>query len=100
MQVLIDPNEFMVAQDRMFASINNVNSDLLIISIIIFVLVVIYLLSFYKYLDVLGLGKYQAISICVPYDHVVSSLSVLVVFLVSVATELVGSLIFYYLIVV
>src|SRR5699024_1015823 len=33
MQVLIDPNEFMVAQDRMFASINNVNSDLLYISL-------------------------------------------------------------------
>src|SRR5690625_5593193 len=26
MQVLIDPNEFMVAQDKMFASINNVNT--------------------------------------------------------------------------
>ena len=31
MQVLIDPNEFMIAQDRMFASINNVNTDLVYI---------------------------------------------------------------------
>src|SRR5690625_1720609 len=28
MQVLIDPNEFMIAQDKMFASINNVNTNL------------------------------------------------------------------------
>ncbi|MFS8580766.1 MAG: iron chelate uptake ABC transporter family permease subunit, partial [Novibacillus thermophilus] len=32
MQVLIDPNEFLVVQDRMFASINNVNRELLFIS--------------------------------------------------------------------
>src|SRR5690625_578434 len=100
MQVLIDPNEFMVAQDRMFASINNVNSDLLIISIIIFVLVVIYLLRFYKYLDVLALGKEQAINLGVPYDHVVRHLLMIVVILVSVATALVGPIIFLGLIVV
>src|SRR5690625_7904054 len=28
MQVLIDPNEFMIAQDKMFASINNINTDI------------------------------------------------------------------------
>src|SRR5690625_784258 len=100
MQVLIDPNEFMVAQDRMFASINNVNSDLLIISIIIFVLVVIYLLRFYKYLDVLALGKEQAINLGVPYDHVVRHLLMIVVILVSVATALVGPITFLGLIVV
>src|SRR5699024_10270537 len=37
MQVLIDPNEFMVAQDKMFASINNVNTNLIYISIILIV---------------------------------------------------------------
>src|SRR5690625_2028799 len=100
MQVLIDPNEFTLAQDRMFASINNVNSDLLIISIIIFVLVVIYLLRFYKYLDVFALGKEQAINLGVPYDHVVRHLLMIVVILVSVATALVGPITFLGLIVV
>src|SRR5699024_9631649 len=28
MQVLIDPNEFMLVQDKMFASVNNVNTNL------------------------------------------------------------------------
>lgn len=100
MQVLIDPNEFMVAQDRMFASINNVNSDLLYISIIIFVLILLYLLRFYKYLDVLALGKDQAINLGVPYHHVVKHLLVIVVILVSVSTALIGPITFLGLIVV
>lgn len=29
MQVLIDPNEFQIVQDRMFASFNNINTDVL-----------------------------------------------------------------------
>src|SRR5699024_11139224 len=37
MQVLIDPNEFMVAQDKMFASINNVNTSLVYLSIILMI---------------------------------------------------------------
>src|SRR5690625_365761 len=100
MQVLIDPNEFMVAQDRMFASINNVNSDLLYISLLIFGIVLIYLLKFHKYLDVLALGKDQAINLGVPYDHVVKHLFVIVVILVSVATALVGPVTFIGLLVV
>lgn len=100
MQVLIDPNEFMVAQDRMFASINNVNSDLLYISLFIFGMVIIYLLKFHKFLDVLALGKDQAINLGVPYDHVVKHLLIIVVILVSVATALVGPITFLGLIVV
>ena len=56
MQVLIDPNEFMIAQDRMFASINNVNTDLVYLSVIITIVVVLYFTRLYKYLDVL-VGK-------------------------------------------
>lgn len=32
MQVLIDPNEFLIVQDKMFASFNNIHTDLLIIT--------------------------------------------------------------------
>src|SRR5699024_7544953 len=35
MQVLIDPTAFMVAQDRMFASVNNVNTNVVYLSIIL-----------------------------------------------------------------
>src|SRR5690625_3035383 len=54
MQVLIDPNEFMVAQDKMFASINNVNTNLVYLSIVLLIVVVLYFIRFYKYLDVLA----------------------------------------------
>src|SRR5699024_3215552 len=40
MQVLIDPNEFMVAQDKMFATVNNVNMILDYLSILQIVMVV------------------------------------------------------------
>ncbi|GAA0419790.1 MAG: iron chelate uptake ABC transporter family permease subunit [Bacillota bacterium] len=100
MQVLIDPNEFMVAQDRMFASINNVNTNLVYISIVIFVLLIIYLMRYYKYLDVLGLGKDNAINLGVPYNRVVKHLLIIVAIFISMATALVGPMTFLGLLVV
>lgn len=100
MQVLIDPNEFMVAQDRMFASINNVNADLVYLSLGLIVIVVIYFARFYKYLDVLSLGKDDAINLGVPYDYVVKRLLIVVVILISVATALIGPITFLGLLVV
>src|SRR5699024_12561774 len=63
MQVLIDPNEFMVAQDRMFASINNVNKSLVYLSLGLMLLVTLYFIRFYNYLDVLALGKDHAVNL-------------------------------------
>src|SRR5699024_3237329 len=100
MQVLIDPNEFMVAQDKMFASINNINGDLVYISIVVIALVIIYFLRFYKYLDVLALGKDESINLGVPYDYVVKRLLIIVAILISVATALVGPIVFLGLLVV
>ncbi|MDF1510738.1 iron chelate uptake ABC transporter family permease subunit [Robertmurraya sp. DFI.2.37] len=94
MQVLIDPNEFMIVQDRMFASFNNVNTDLLIVSILFIVLAGLYFARFYKYLDVLSLGKEQAINLGVDYDYVVKRLLIIVAVLISVATALVGPITF------
>src|SRR5699024_10785203 len=50
MQVLIDPNEFMVAQDKMFASVNNVNTSLVYLSLVLIIIVLLYFIPFYKYL--------------------------------------------------
>ncbi|WP_226035979.1 iron chelate uptake ABC transporter family permease subunit [Aquibacillus saliphilus] len=94
MQVLIDPNEFFVIQNSMFASFNNVNTDILYLSIGIIVVVLLYFVRFYKYLDVLSLGKEQAINLGVDYDFVVKRLLIIVAILVSVATALVGPILF------
>ncbi|HIV75262.1 MAG TPA: iron chelate uptake ABC transporter family permease subunit [Candidatus Pseudogracilibacillus intestinigallinarum] len=100
MQVLIDPNEFMVAQDKMFASINNVNTSLVYLSIILMIGVVIYFSRYYKYLDVLALGKDHATNLGVPYDFVVKRLLIVVAILISIATALIGPITFLGLLVV
>lgn len=100
MQVLIDPNEFMIAQDKMFASINNVNSNLVYLSIIIIAVVVAYFLRLYKYLDVIGLGRDEAINLGVPYEYVVKRLLIIVTVIISVATALIGPITFLGLLVV
>ncbi|WP_096270894.1 iron chelate uptake ABC transporter family permease subunit [Paucisalibacillus globulus] len=100
MEVLIDPNEFMVAQDRGFASINNVHKDLVYLSIGIIILALLYFWRFYKYLDVLALGKDDAVNLGVSYDYVVKRLLIIVAVLTAVATALVGPITFLGLLVV
>ena len=100
MQVIIDPNEFTVVQDQMFASINNINTELVYLSIVIVILVLIYFMRYYKYLDVLALGKDQAINLGVPYDPIVKRLLIVVAILISVSTALIGPITFLGLIVV
>lgn len=94
MQVLIDPNEFMIVQNRMFASFNNVQTDLLYVSIAMVVITLAYTLRFYKYLDVLSLGKEHAINLGIDYDRIVKQLMVIVAILIATATALVGPIMF------
>lgn len=100
MQVLIDPNEFLLIQDKMFASFNNINTDLLYISLALIVLVMLYFIKLTKYLDVLSLGKEQAVNLGIDYDYVVKRLLVVVAILISVSTALVGPITFLGLLVV
>ncbi|SDH61124.1 iron complex transport system permease protein [Alteribacillus persepolensis] len=94
MQVLIDPNEFQVVQDQMFASFNNIHTELLLLSIAGFVIVLFYLIPFLKYLDVLSLGKDHAVNLGIDYDYVVKRLLLIVVVLISISTALVGPITF------
>jgi iron complex transport system permease protein len=98
-QVLIDPNEFQIVQDRMFASFNNINSDLVWLALVIIVLVMIYAWRFVKYLDVLSLGREMAINLGVPYDSIVKQMLVIVAIFISISTALVGPITFFGLIV-
>jgi len=100
MQMLIDPNEFLIVQDKMFASFNNINTNILLLSIIIVAGVVIYTLRFSKFFDVMSLGKDQAINLGIDYDRVVKNMLIVVAILVSVATALVGPITFLGLLVV
>jgi iron complex transport system permease protein len=94
MEVLIDPNEFLILQGKMFASFNNVSSDLLILSTIVLALTTLYFMRFVKYLDVISLGKDEAINLGINYDYVVKRLLVIVSIYVSISTALVGPITF------
>src|SRR5699024_9615596 len=87
-------------QDKMFASVNNVNTSLVYLSIILIVLVVLYYIRFHRYLDVLALGKDQATNIGVPFNYVVKCFLIIVALLIYIATSLIGLMIFLGLIVV
>ncbi|GAF66280.1 ABC transporter permease protein [Bacillus sp. TS-2] len=94
LQVLIDPNEYLNVQNRLFASFNNVHSELLWISIGIFIFVTIIFYPQLKYLDVLSLGRDQAINLGVNYDKTVKWLLIFIAILISIATALVGPITF------
>lgn len=94
LQKLIDPNEFLVIQDKMFASFNNVNSDLLWISLAGVLGVALYFAKFAKYLDVLALGRDHAVNLGVSYEYVVKRMLIVVAVLISISTALVGPITF------
>ena len=48
MEMIIDPNELVVIQDKSFASFNNINDDLLTISIVSLFAISLYFLAFHQ----------------------------------------------------
>ncbi|MGG3235065.1 iron chelate uptake ABC transporter family permease subunit [Priestia flexa] len=100
MQVLIDPNEFLMVQDRMFASFNNVQTELLFLSFLLIIILSVYGSRYVKYLDVLSLGREEAINLGIDYDAVTKKLLVLIAIFISIATALVGPITFLGLLVV
>lgn len=100
MQMVIDPSEFLIVQDKMFASFNNVNTGLLFLSTIIIILCLAYSYDYIRDLDVMSLGREEAINLGVDYDKVVKKMMVVVAILVSVSTALVGPITFLGLLVV
>ena len=94
MQVLIDPIEFLSVQDKMMASFNNVNTEILLISTIVIILTFAYCYDLIKVLDVMSLGRDEAINLGVNYDKMVKKMLVVVMILTSVSTALVGPITF------
>ena len=99
MQMLIDPNDFFMIQNKMFASFNRINVDVLTYSLILLVPTFIVGFRFNKKLDVLALGRDQAISLGINYNRAVLSILVIISILTSISTALVGPITFLGLIV-
>jgi len=94
MQVLIDPNEFLVLQGRLFASFNNIDTELLWVALAVFVAAGAYALRFVKTLDAMSLGRDHAVNLGVDYEAVVKKLLAVIAVLISAATALVGPITF------
>lgn len=94
LQMILDPNEFLIAQSRLFATFNNVRAPALALAAGALALAALYAAPYCKYLDVLGLGREHAINLGVDYNRVVRRLWLAVILLTAVTTALVGPITF------
>ncbi|WP_079710883.1 iron chelate uptake ABC transporter family permease subunit [Paraliobacillus ryukyuensis] len=94
MQVLIDPNDFLSVQNKLFASFNSIHTAIIPYAFGIILLSLAYFWRFIKYLDVMALGKSHAINLGINYDYMVKRLLIIIAVWISVATALVGPILF------
>jgi len=94
MQLLIDPNDFFIVQGKMFASFNKINEGLLWYSAGILAVVLAVGMALTRYLDVIALGRDQAISLGLNYNRMIRVFLVLIAIMVSVSTALAGPVTF------
>ena len=99
LQVIIDPVEYESLQVRLFASFTNVKSELLYLSAGILIAAFIYGSIILKDLDVMSLGRANAINLGVNYDQRVLNVLILSSILLATSTALVGPITFLGLIV-
>lgn len=95
----MDPNEYDSLLTSLVASFNNVNVEIILLSIITIVVIIFALRNDLAVLDVITLGKDQAINLGVDYNKTIKRLLLGVVLFISVATALVGPVSFLGLIV-
>lgn len=99
LQRVIDPNEFLVVQDRLFASFNRVDGQLLAVSALVVLAVAVAVWRRAGVLDVLALGRDAAINLGIDHRREVMRVLVMVSILVAVSTALVGPVTFFGLLV-
>lgn len=91
---IMDPNEYDTLLTTLVASFSNVNSEIMILSITVLLIVAIAIRKELYILDVLTLGKEQAINLGVDYDASIRKLLLGVTLYIAVATAMVGPLAF------
>lgn len=99
LQRLINPNDFVVLQDRLFANFNAVDGSLIAASAALVLLVTLGLWGMSHTFDVLALGRDPAISLGLDHGRAVTLILVMVVVLVATSTALVGPVTFFGLLV-
>ncbi|EAH6799890.1 iron ABC transporter permease [Campylobacter coli] len=99
-EILINPDEFMIIQGRMFASFDNIAFDVLALAYIVTLLSFIWIFRYMKFLDPLSLGKDLSINLGINYQKISKHLMIIIAILTSISTALVGPITFLGLLVV
>ncbi|WP_283675063.1 iron chelate uptake ABC transporter family permease subunit [Butyricicoccus sp. Marseille-Q5471] len=87
---IMDPNEYDTLLSTLVASFSNINSEVILLSLLLLALLIFVLRKELALLDVLTLGKDQAINLGVDYDRCVRRLLLGVTLCIAVATAMVG----------
>ena len=90
----MDPNEYDTLLASLVASFSNINTEIIIFSVVVLAVVILALRNDLKVLDVLTLGKDQAINLGVDYDRSIRRLLLGVTLFIAVATAMVGPISF------
>ncbi len=91
---VMDPNEYDVLLTTLVAGFDHVNSEIIGLSVVLIACIIFFFRKDLKVLDVLTLGKNQAINLGVDYDKTVTKLLIGIVLFITIATALVGPISF------
>lgn len=91
---IMDPNEYDTLLTSLVASFSNINSGIITFSVILLVIIALALRKEIRLLNVLTLGKEQAINLGVDYDKSIRKLLLGVTLYITVATAMVGPISF------
>ncbi|PHK50362.1 iron chelate uptake ABC transporter family permease subunit [Staphylococcus edaphicus] len=94
LELIINPEDFLAVQSAMFANFDASNSKLVALCGIILIVLILITIYLIPYLDVLLLGRDQAINLGISYQMLTRILLILVAILVSISTALVGPITF------
>ncbi|HLW62518.1 MAG TPA: iron chelate uptake ABC transporter family permease subunit [Flavobacterium sp.] len=94
LQLIIDPNEFLIIEGQMFASFNRINTDLFWYALGFMIISFIIGFRQIKNLDIIALGKENAINLGLNYNNTVKLYLFIISVLVAVSTALVGPMTF------
>lgn len=91
---IMDPNEYDSLLETLVASFENVNAEVIVASLVVLAVVILVLSRELALLDVIALGKDQAINLGVDYDNCIRKLLLGVTLCIAVATAMVGPISF------
>lgn len=91
---VMDPNEYDALLATLVASFSNINSEIIAFSLVVLAAIIFFLRRELALLDVLTLGKDQAVNLGVDYDRCIRRLLLGVTLCIAVATAMVGPISF------